>query len=117
MLNATHKQWLSPFTAVTFAAVSISGLFLLFHQKFAGMNTVHQWGGILFLLAGVLHAIMNWRVLLSYFSNTRAVLGALAGIATIALLIALFPHSEHGGSYHGKGYDARRGFYSTPHNR
>lgn len=113
MIKSTHKQWLSPFTAVTFIAVSVSGIFLLFNLKSDGIHQIHEWGGILFLLAGLLHMAMNWRSLLSYFSKKKAVLGAAAGVVCIAVLIALFPLSNHGGKNHGKRYGARHNYYST----
>lgn len=113
MLKPNHKQWLSPFTAVTFIAVAVSGIFLLFHQKIAGMHQIHEWGGILFLLAGLLHAAMNWRSLISYFSNKRAVLGAGAGVVCIVVLITFFPLSQHGGKDQGNRHGARHGYYST----
>ncbi len=119
MLNAKDKQWLSPFMAVTFATVSISGLLMFFHLKIAGVHPIHQWGGILFLVGGVLHALVNRRILLSYFSNRKAVLGALAGVVIIALCAAIFPHTEHNGQrYRNKSYVGRHNnAYSLPYRR
>lgn len=104
MLNSAQKPWISPFVAVTYTAVAVSGLLMLFHIKFPGVLHLHQWGGVLFLIGGTIHMLINRRILLSYFKNTKAVYGTLVGILTIVLLVSLSPHEKGGGRHgHGKG--------------
>ncbi|MFT5699651.1 MAG: hypothetical protein ACI8ZB_002512 [Desulforhopalus sp.] len=102
MLNSTHKPCISPFVAVTYAAVAVSGILMLFHIKLQGVHTIHQWAGILFLIGGATHIFLNSRVLLSYFKKTKAVYGTLAGVLTIVLLVSLFPFKGDG-QRHGNG--------------
>lgn len=112
MIQTAHRQWLSPFMGVTFFAVSITGIILLFHHKAEAMNQIHQWGGILFIFGGVLHILLNWRVFLKYFQNSKAIIGACAGVLTIVLLVALFPLAgDHGGNHGRRGWD-KGGAYS-----
>lgn len=112
MLKAAHKQWLTPFLGVTFFAVSFTGVVLLFHHKAVGMNQIHQWGGILFILGGILHLLLNWRGFQSYFRNSRAVMGVCAGVVTIALLVMFFPLAgDHGKNRGHSGWDKGRGYY------
>ncbi|MFT5729320.1 MAG: hypothetical protein ACI8PB_003485 [Desulforhopalus sp.] len=102
MFNSTQKPWISPFVAVTYTAVAVSGILMLLHIKFPGVLHIHQWGGILFLIGGTIHMLINWRILISYFKNTKAVYGALAGILMMVLLVSLSPQ-ENGGGRHGYG--------------
>jgi len=104
MFNSGQKPWVSPFVAVTYATVAVSGVLMLFHIKFPGVLHIHQWGGVLFLIGGTIHMLINWRTLLSYFRNTKAVYGVLAGVVTIVLFVSLAPHERDGGRHgHGKG--------------
>ncbi len=103
-MNASHKTWLSPLLALSYVAVSLTGILMLFHWKFPGMYQLHQWGGLLFVIAGGVHLFMNWRVFMAYFKNRKhAVAGLVAGAVAIALLMAVMPHKEHGGKGGGRG--------------
>ncbi|MFT5726627.1 MAG: hypothetical protein ACI8PB_000748 [Desulforhopalus sp.] len=88
MFNAAQKPWNSPFVAVTYAAVAVSGILMLFHIKLPGVLHIRQWGG-LFLFGGTIHVLINWRKPLSYFKNRKAVYGTLAGVLTIVLLVSV----------------------------
>lgn len=104
MLNSKQKPWISPFVAVTYAVVAVSGILMLFHIRLQGVHSIHQWAGILFLIGGLIHILLNSRVLLSYFKSTKAVYGTLAGVLTIVLLVSLFPFKGDGQRHgHGKG--------------
>jgi hypothetical protein len=41
----TLKTWLSPFVASLFAAVSLTGILMLFHLQVPGTHPIHKWGG------------------------------------------------------------------------
>ncbi len=104
MFNSAQKPWISPFVATTYAAVAVSGILMLFHIKFPGVLRIHQWGGFIFIIGGTIHMLLNWRILCSYFKNTKAVYGVLAGILTVVLLASLTPHGKYGGRHgYGKG--------------
>jgi hypothetical protein len=104
MFNSRQKAWISPFVAVTYAAVALSGILMLFHLKLPGVQDIHQWGGILFIIGGTIHMLINWPILLSYFKNTKAVYGTLAGVLTIVLLVSFFPFKGDGERHgYGKG--------------
>ena len=104
MFNSTQKPWISPFVAVTYIAVAVSGILMLFHIKFPGTLHIHQWGGVLFLIGGTIHMLINWRILLSYFKNTKVVYGTLVALLMIVFLVSLSPHEKGGGRHgHGKG--------------
>ncbi len=117
MINSRHKQWLSPFAATAFFAVSITGVLLLFHMKSGGVYQIHKWGGLLFILAGLLHIMANWRIFASYFKRKTAFSGILAAVAGIALLVVLLPHNDHGGKSRYKNVSAQHGYYGIMQKR
>jgi len=100
MSTQVQKAWLSPFVAITYLAVSVTGIMLLLHMKYPGVYPIHQWGGILFMAAGIIHLVMNWRVLASYCKRIPGVVGLVAG-AVMMLAIAIAVPSDNG---HGDGH-------------
>jgi hypothetical protein len=108
MLNSTHRPIISPFIGITFAAVSLTGILLLFHQKLPAVHEVHQWAGLLFVVGGIAHLILNWRPFAAYFKDTRALWGSLACVLTVALMVAFFPNKRDNDQFHshdrGRGY-------------
>jgi len=118
MLQSANKQWISPFLAVTFLAVSITGIIMLFHQKIPGINPIHQWGGVLFVIGGIMHLLLNWRPLKAYFNNQKALVGACAGVLSIVLLVALFPHTHDHDQDRHRGWDkGGRGYSEMQYRR
>lgn len=105
------KSWVSPFLLITYISTSVTGIFMLFHIKFWGLYPIHEWGGVAFIIAGVLHVILNWKLLTSYFNKnshkTNAILGTAFGVILL-IVIALIVPSKSGRDY--KHYHA----ISTP---
>jgi len=118
MLQPSNKQWVSPFLGITFIAVSLTGVIMMFQHKIHLLNQIHQWGGILFIAGGLLHLLLNWRRFSSYFQNRKAFLGACAGVLTIALLVTLLPHNNDHDKHRGHGWpNGDRGYYNTPYKK
>lgn len=92
-----QKSWVSPITALSFAAVAATGILMLLHVRIPGMKAVHDWMGIVLCVAGLVHLFLNGRVFLAHFRH-RAALGAVAA-GLVVLLAALFIPAEdsHGG--------------------
>ena len=100
----THRTWVSPIAAVAFLAVAITGILMLFHVKLPAIKNLHEWIGVLFAAAGILHLILNWKLLLSYFTK-KVGLAAAACALLICLALAIFhgPPEHHGGGDHEDG--------------
>lgn len=92
-----QKSWVSPITALSFAAVAITGLLMLLHIHFPGIKAIHDWMGVVLCVAGLVHLWLNGRVFLAHFRH-RAALGAVAA-GVVLLLAALFVPAQdnHGG--------------------
>ncbi len=115
MSNRAKRLWVSPFVAVTYVTVACTGLLLLFHLKFPGVYSLHQWGGLLFIISGALHLSLNWRVFVSYLKNNQAIGAILVGVLALVLIALTVPSGKHGNQYRG---GAKNGFsYESGHRR
>ncbi len=116
MSGKIRKTWLTPFMAVTYIAVAATGVIMLFHAKMPGLYSLHKWGGLIFVIAGVTHLMLNWRIFASYFKKSHAVWGACLGVIAMLVVAIAFPSGErqHGyndglrnGQHYGKGLHRR----------
>lgn len=109
--NWLRKSWLSPLTGMTFLLVGGTGVLMLFelHHSLPGMKMMHEWLGVLFVLAGLLHFCMHLRRWLGYFRDHRfasffaVVLVFLAAAGLLAMGIV------HGPPESGPGHPYRGG--------
>ena len=97
--NVLNRTWLSPITAVTFAAVAVTGVLMFFEVRSRMLHGLHEWVGVAFAVAGLLHLILNWRVFVAYFRRPVAVASVVVGVAlcvVVAMFAALGEEREHG---------------------
>jgi len=99
-----RRSWVTPLAAVSFTVVAVTGLLMLFHVRIPGIKGAHEWMGVVFALAGLLHLILNWRPLLTCI-KCRAAVAALAACVLLVLLAWSFPHDEG----HRRGRRSRGG--------
>jgi len=97
----TQKSWISPFVAVTFVAVAVTGILLLFHLKLPSVFSIHKWGGLVLVVGGTIHLLLNWQTFISYFRRSSAVWGAVLGILILILITLVVPSKDRGNGYHG----------------
>lgn len=83
------KTWLSPLVGVFFTAVGLSGVLMLFHAAPRFMHGMHEWIGLALVVTGVVHVILNWRVLLQYLKARSALISIGVGAALVALFLVL----------------------------
>lgn len=96
----TDRSFISPFVAVTFFAVSITGILMLFHIKLGGIHAIHEWGGIAFVVGGSIHLILNWKAFTSYFKKSKAMYVVLAGGLIMLFALIASPGGGDGDYYH-----------------
>jgi hypothetical protein len=100
----SSRTWVSPIAATAFTALAVTGILMLFHVKQAGIENLHQWIGVVFCAAILLHMILNWKSLLSYFNKKLAI---VATVATLLICIVLFVF--HGNKQHPGGGPGKEG--------
>ncbi|GHV02464.1 hypothetical protein AGMMS49521_4290 [Campylobacterota bacterium] len=76
--------------AVSFV-VSVSGILMVFHIKTSGLETVHEWVGVLFVAAIALHLINHIKPTASYFKKALTPVLIAATLAASAILYAAVP--------------------------
>ncbi|MGD9209494.1 MAG: DUF4405 domain-containing protein [Desulfobacteraceae bacterium] len=100
MNSLLKRTWISPFVALSFLIVSLTGLLMFMHVRNHVLNSLHEWMGILFVITGIFHLIVNWSVFLSYFRKKE---GAIA-IVVVLLFSIIFTFSgllnPHDRSFH-----------------
>ena len=101
-MNKQHKVWLSPLLGVLFMAVAVSGLLMFLHLEVPGFKAIHEWGGLIVMVLGILHLVINWKSFAGYFPRKTAVIGAAAGILVLVLAVLIAPDHHDNHSY---GYD------------
>ncbi len=96
-----HKAWLSPFVAVAFVVIAVTGVLLFFHFKNGPIMVLHEWFGWAFVVAGTVHGVLNIRPLMAYLRQTAALVSlGVALILVVGLTLAGAGH-EHGHGRHG----------------
>ncbi len=100
MINSSQKYWLSPFIAVTFFAIAITGMFMLFQIHSPVIHTVHKWGSLIFVIGCMVHLTLNWRIFISYFPKRKAISGALIGIFALVFIALVIPSGGHKDKIH-----------------
>jgi hypothetical protein len=87
--GAVLRAWISPVVAITFLAVSLTGVFMLSGLR-GGVRGLHETAGVLFAIAGIAHLVVNWRPFLASF-RTPAALASLVAAAALCLAFLFLP--------------------------
>ena len=100
-MGSIMRQCATPLSLVSFLAVAITGLLLLFGVRSHTLGEVHEWIGVVFILALVLHLVRNWRGMLAMLSIPRNLaIIAVTGVVAAALIFFSLPQGA-GGQGHG----------------
>lgn len=87
MKSVLEKSWVSPFVAFSFLVISVTGILMLCHFKGHAISNLHEWMGVIFVVAGVLHLVLNWKGFLLCFKNKQSVFAILLVAALVLLLM------------------------------
>lgn len=92
-----QRPYLSPFLLVCYLSTSITGILMLLHLGFPAIHPIHEWGGVAFVIGGLLHLILNWRALTTYFKpklRSQAIWGMVGCVVLIAVITVFIPEQE-----------------------
>jgi hypothetical protein len=94
------KSWLSPVVAMSFVLLAGTGILLLCDVKNHPIMALHEWMGVVFSVAGLVHLIVNWRVFTAYFKRRSALIALIITLILGVMLIIAGalekPHGPHG---------------------
>ena len=100
-----RKSLISPLLTGCFVATAGTGVLMLLHVRglMPVVKPLHEGISILFLAAGVLHVLVNWRRLLRYFQERREAWVALGITCALAAALAALGALHGGHGPHGPG--------------
>lgn len=105
MNSVIKRSWVSPFVALSFIFVGITGVLMFFHIRGPLINLVHELAGMIFALGGSIHLFINWKVFASYIRRSTGI--TVLVLFFLVLLAIIFspkppPGSERGDDFrHG----------------
>ena len=100
------KTWLSPFVSIAFLVIAATGVLLFFHVKNGPIMALHEWFGWLFVVAGIVHLLLNLRALLAHLRRPAGVVSVAVALVLVAFL--WLGGARHEGAHHRRGYGAER---------
>ena len=101
MKPITTRAWSTPLIIACSLVVAISGILMFFHWAEGSVKSMHEWLGLLFVAAIVLHLLNHWRPFSRYFSDQQA-------IAVLAVVFSLAAGWLAVGGDEGKGKNPMR---------
>jgi len=63
------KKLATPLAIAFFMVIAVSGIMLFFHLGEGFVKELHEWLGMVFVVAAVLHVYRNWSLFKKYFQN------------------------------------------------
>jgi hypothetical protein len=106
-MNDFLRTYATPLSFVTFLGCALTGLLLFFGIRSRPLGEVHEWLGIVFVVALVLHLARNWRGVTAMLTAPRARLAAGIGAVLVAIYVlsaAPFQGGHGPGQGHGRGF-------------
>ena len=96
-MSALLRTYATPVSFVSFIGVGLTGILLFFGVRGGPLGDIHEWLGIVFIVALVLHLARNWRGVLAMLSTAsgKLIAGGL-GVATVALVLIILPYGGSG---------------------
>ena len=90
------RKVITPITGALSLVIGISGVMLFFHMGEGLVKGVHEWLGIAFVVAMLVHLAMNWKAFKHHFRNPPAWVGAGAVSAiSVMFLVASLSGEPH----------------------
>ncbi len=101
--EGTSRTWLGPLTGLSFMAVGGTGVLMFCHVRLPGMTMLHELGGLLFVVVGVWHLMLNWRPFCRYCGQRKGITALVVGALLMTLFVGL-----------GLGHDKEHGRHGPP---
>lgn len=94
MTTSKKREIATSFTTLTFLVIAISGVMMFFHIFGMEVTALHNILGLVFVVAGVSHVIMNFKAMKNYFSKKIFISASL--IVTIISAGLIYASSTQG---------------------
>ena len=88
-MKSSKRSCISGLVTASFVLVGVTGVLMLLHVRDRAITTLHEWMGLLFVVAGVIHLILNWKAFAKYCKQLPVIITlVIAAILGTALLLA-----------------------------
>ena len=102
-MDSFLRKYATPLSFVTFLAAGVTGVMMFLGVGSHQLGDLHEWLGLAFVAAMILHFVRNGRGMLAMLSAARAK-AIVTGLGAVAVvLIAVFGFGGQGGG-HGGGH-------------
>jgi len=108
-MNDFLRTYATPISFVTFLGCALTGLLLFFGVRGGELGDVHEWLGVAFVVALILHLARNGRGVMAMLTSPRAKL--VTGIITVVVAGFVLFAIPFGGSGYGHGQGHGQGFH------
>ena len=105
-MNGWLRKYATPLSFVTFLGAGLTGMLMFFGVRGGPLSEIHEWTGVVFVVALALHLARNWRGVLAMLKTPpgMAIAGGLGVVtATLILLAAPFGGAGFHGGHQGHG--------------
>jgi hypothetical protein len=97
-MSALLRTYATPVSLFSFIGVGLTGMLMFFGVRGGPLGEIHEWVGVVFVVALVLHLARNWRGVLAMLSTTSGkLIGVGLSVVTVALILITLPY---GGGQH-----------------
>ena len=80
------RSLVSSLILVGFIIVVVTSVLLAAHIRPGGVRALHKWIGYAFMALGVIHTVLNFKALTTYFREKRIIVVAIASMAISAAI-------------------------------
>jgi len=84
------RSWATPLVIGAFLLMAVTGTLMFFHYDTATMKTFHEFAGLVMVVGGIFHLVLNWRAFTVYLRRPLA--DALMGLGAVALGLTFVPN-------------------------
>ena len=89
----------------------MTGILMLTHARSGLINALHEWMGVLLIIFGVIHLVINWKAFMNCFRNKRRLVAVVSVAVVLALMWLGGLRNSNTGAHHSGQNDYPRGYH------
>jgi hypothetical protein len=100
-MDSFLRTYATPLSLISFVVVGITGIMMLFDVRGGATGDIHEWAGVAFVIALVLHLVRNGRGVKAMLSLPKSKVVVSIGAVVAAVLLLIAAPIQSGGAGHG----------------
>lgn len=90
------REYVTPLMVLSFMVVAVTGTLMLLHVRSRPLGHLHEWMGLFFVIVGIIHVVLNWSVLKTYFKRTPMRISLAVVLLLSLVLLSGGAQDRHG---------------------